>query len=572
MPSKVRRRAGRLRRKAVQAAPAATSEVKSDADSTVGEEPVSSMCSSSVLAPGLVMRMVWFFRCLFQHDDQHCLQATIQARRRAKLRDDVEADFIFAVDEADFVEEQLTAQIHAANRATDIFMSNGLLTGLWFQELQSQRLLAARKAAVRDLDVVLKKQRDLQGRLNSWHQRAALAIARFRLLRALSELAGRGPSTLGDAPAAASVLVSILRRCEEELSAESPSSIQPSPKLSLAAEFEAASPLALVLPLLPLLHAGSHDCTHSANCSGEPVLLDSSNDAEAEEEALQILIGNLAEQNDRLRKAAGIEQQKGKCKDADDRCGCDWDDPQINEQTWEEVAALRRDLTATYERLAVFKAAELDEEIVDLRRRCEDAEAEHDRLQMAEMMHQRPDLLPPDGPRNLRPKQLGWRLLAVPPRHGLSPAPSRTRLASPQRCVSPAPSQAQSPKPSRHASLTPSQTRLPSSEHLTLGATEGTWAAFSRAPPASPASSVSPLLSTRELRPMGTNCMTGAAAPFLASSPLIKQQEEEVSAVHVQHIARLPSATGAIPLPQVRTDRDRAQFVALRRYKSAVGL
>merc|ERR1712241_908138 len=109
-----------------------------------------------------------------------------------------------------------------------------------------------------------------------------------------------------------------------------------------------------------------------------------------EEEALQILIGNLAEQNDRLKKAAWATKQKGICEDEEELCGSDWDDPLINHQSWKEVAALRRDLTATYERLAIFNAAELDEEILYLRRRCEDAEAEHDRLQMAEMMHQRP--------------------------------------------------------------------------------------------------------------------------------------------------------------------------------------
>jgi len=195
--------------------------------------------------------------------------------------------------------------------------------------------------------------------------------------------------------------VSCLWACEDKLLAEGPQDIEPSPRLALAAELETSSPLALVVPQLENLQSMSltSDCgkhhiseptsgsqsqftvTREPTAESDSALNGQVCDDSPEEERLQRMIGQLAEQKDELVKSVREAREQRRQQKAIEAAVNRDQTREGNEQEWAEVAALRRELLTVYGRLQPLCGQHLDLELIELRSRFAEAEMERQKLQ-----------------------------------------------------------------------------------------------------------------------------------------------------------------------------------------------
>lgn len=324
------------------------------------------------------MRMVQearLFRVLEQLRRQQHNKILMETRRAVGEAHDAEAELVFAFDRTSFAESQLLQLASATGLSVGRAHNGGNpleeLSARW-QRLEHQRKVEAAEAAMH-------RHQELRTELGERHEETALAVARLRMLQGLCLLGA------GDKPARGDSVTSALRRCEENLLGSCSASSQVE---ALAAEFEAASPLGLVVPLLRGQRPGDPEgsTTSSSSCVGargrwlltaaKSVPTEGNNNAaisrgtatkRSEEDArLQHLVEDLSNM-DKSHAPAG-----GGPPHAKGRAG-----------TSAAVMMLRRELADAYAHLAELDDVSIEEELSALHRRCEEADAEKVALEAA---------------------------------------------------------------------------------------------------------------------------------------------------------------------------------------------
>lgn len=280
------------------------------------------------------------FRALYQRRRHQHAEALAEARRAAAEASVAERELVFATDRAEFARDQLKrldapSGLSATARRPDEFSTR-------WQQMEHERQLETTEA-------ILKKHQELRSELCLRRQRSALAVARLRAMRGLCEFGLSGVASGGS-------LASTMRRCEEDLLTAGCSRPVVEP---LAVELEAASPLGLAVPLLQGKKLGdSESSTMEAFrtvAAGWPRA-----EGEAEEARLRRLVQELADQREALR--GELREERAVVP---------------HRYAMSEVLMLRRELADAYEALAELDDPSLEGQLVSLRARCEETQAEH---------------------------------------------------------------------------------------------------------------------------------------------------------------------------------------------------
>jgi len=174
------------------------------------------------------------FRELYLRRSQQYASVAVETRSVVAEADQADAELVYMLDRAQFAEDQLEQLVSHGWTGGPNELANR------WRWMQHRRLSEAAEEA-------LQKHQELCSELAEWREHSAVAIAHLRALRALGALSGSEVHS-----GVENSLASVLRRCEESLLKAGSSWGEIA---SLAAEFEAISPLGLVLPILQGLNS-----------------------------------------------------------------------------------------------------------------------------------------------------------------------------------------------------------------------------------------------------------------------------------------------------------------------------
>jgi len=324
---------------------------------------------------------VRLFRVFHRRRSYHHLKVLAETRHAGSEMEKAEDDLLFLEDRDEFTRQQLLHQAIASSTMMMGAMLNRHDVG-FSRELSLRHSLDEQRRQREAAEALLRRLHELRGELGCSQEQTAMAAARIRMLRALCTLGGGSDAEL---------LSDKLAGMEVSLTGDGCSLSGSSySTAALAAEFETASPLATVLPLVRDLRTRQSTAREALeqsvvdgrgpqrfliNPQARSAAGNSNSTADrAEEEGLQRLLEELTEQQITLRGQLREKQEEkaSQRRKAQAR-------EEANRQIWMSVAELRIELVACYDKLSESNVTALDEEVSELRLRCqaaEDAEAQ----------------------------------------------------------------------------------------------------------------------------------------------------------------------------------------------------